>query len=147
MIAKFGLLPCLLALALAPVARASTMVETFGRADIVPSGGISVTQDLSFKAQVPSDIVLASDGIAKIRLNGVRSEVSLAVPSVFDLTRAGGMETLTVNMLNDQRFVVGGALRGNGSLSVDISGRVGLLGAAIAPGAYHGFLVVVAQYN
>jgi hypothetical protein len=123
------------------------MVQTVGSAEIVQSAGIAVTQDLSFKTQVPTNIVLSPGNAARIQLTGATNSVSLAVPSMFDLTRAGGMETLTVNTLDGNRSVVGGALRGNGALSVDVSGTVALLGAAMAPGAYHGFLVVVAQYN
>lgn len=147
MIAKFGPLLCLAALAVASGARASAMVQTDARAEIVQSAGIAVTQDLSFRSQTPTNIVLSQGQAARIRLTGVRGGVSLAVPSMFDLTRAGGLETLTVNTQDGYRTVVGGALRGNGALSVDVSGTVALLGARMAPGAYHGFLVVVAQYN
>ncbi len=150
---KFGPLFCLTALALfgASGARASAVVQTASRAEIVQSAGIAVTQDLSFKAQVPTDIVLSPGSTARVRLTGATDGVSLAVPSMFDLTRAGGLETLTVNTVNTlstlNRTVVGGALRANGALSVDVSGTVALLGVSMAPGAYHGFLVVVAQYN
>jgi hypothetical protein len=142
----------LIALAIASEAHASSMVQTPARAEIVAAAGIALTQDLSFRAQLPStSMIISSGGRARIRLTG--NTVSLATPS-FNLIRDGGLETLTVIIRNaiiqddeDRATVLGGALRANGALSVDVSGTVALMGRTMQPGAYRGLLVVVAQYN
>ncbi|MDB5456509.1 MAG: hypothetical protein JWP92_2094 [Caulobacter sp.] len=135
----------------ASTAFASAIVQTVGRAEIVQSAGIAVTQNLSFKALLPTNLaaVSASTSTASIALLGGQSAaVSLATPSAFDVTRAGGPETLTVTTVSPtEHAVAGGALRANGGLSVNVGGVVALTGETMAPGVYHGLLVVIAQYN
>jgi hypothetical protein len=149
MISTMRPLLCLIAFAMASEAHASATVQTPARAEIVAAAGIAVTQDLSFRTQLPStSIVVSSGGRARVRLTG--ATVSLRAPS-FDLIRDGGLETLTVMTAtqddSDRATVLGGALRANGALSVDVSGAVALMGQAMQPGAYRGLLVVMAQYN
>ena len=120
-------------------------------AQISDSAGILVTQDLSFQSQLPSgnlqSTAAAAAGTAA-SASSASDTVSPAVPTSFDVTRAGGPESYVVTTFGVPGSVLlGGGLRENGALSVDVSGRVALAGRSTVPGAYRGLLVVIAQYN
>lgn len=133
-------------------AGAAATARANGEVQITDSNGILVTQDLSFQTQLPSGNLqsFASSGSgANVLLTGSASQtVSLAVPTSFDVTRAGGPESYVVTTFGvPGSMLLGGSLRENGALSVDVSGRVALAGRSTVPGAYRGLLVVIAQYN
>ena len=156
----------------ASAAHAAT-AQNQATATIQDSGGILVTQDLTFQAQLPSVLptaslsspslatttpTTASASGANVTVTGnLGDTVSLAVPQTFDVTRAGGPETYVVSTYGvpgssvigapSINNVLGGVLRANGALSVDVSGRVAMAGRSAVPGAYRGLLVVIAQYN
>ena len=148
-------------LAWSPAALAGTTATAQGSAgaQISDSAGILVTQDLSFQTQLPSGNLqstaaaaastASSASSANVMLTGGAGDtVSLAVPTSFDVTRAGGPESYVVTTFGVPGSVLlGGGLRENGALSVDVSGRVALAGRSTVPGAYRGLLVVIAQYN
>lgn len=128
----------------------SATVQSVGRAEIGESASIQVLQDLTFNALLPPTVAATASpsSAANIQLLGKPGDaVSVAVPSMFGITRTGGQETLTVITTGLDRAVVGGSLRSNGALSVDVGGRVLFSGAILPAGAYRGLLVVVAQYN
>jgi len=153
MTAKFhSALALLAALGAASGAHASqsATVQSVGRAEIADSASIQILQDLTFNALLPPTIaaVASPSSAANIQLSGKPGDVvSVAVPSRFGMTRTGGQETLTVITTGLDRVVLGGALRANGALSVDVGGRVLFSGANTPAGAYRGLLVVMAQYN
>lgn len=153
MTAKFSsVLTLLVALGGASGAHASqsATVQSVGRAEIGESASIQVLQDLTFNALLPPTmaVVASPSSAANIQLSGKPGEVvSVAVPSMFGMTRTGGQETLTVVTTGLDRAVLGGALRANGALSVDVGGRVLFSGEILPAGAYRGLLVVMAQYN
>jgi hypothetical protein len=128
----------------------SATVQSVGRAEIGESASIQILQDLTFNALLPPTVaaVASPSSAANIQLSGKPGDaVSVAVPSTFRMTRTGGEETLTVITTGLDRMVLGGALRANGALSVDVGGRVVFSGEAVPAGAYRGLLVVMAQYN
>ena len=135
----------------AAAAGASATARANGEVQISDSAGILVTQDLSFQTQLPSSNLqsFASSGSGNVMLTGGAGQtVSLAVPTSFDVTRAGGPESYVVTTFGvPGSSLLGGSLRENGALSVDVSGRVALAGKSTVPGAYRGLLVVIAQYN
>jgi hypothetical protein len=81
--------------------------------------------------------------------------VSMAVPESFQVIRSGGTEALTVKTNTNAEYglagdgvVLGGAVMGSSSMSVNVGGAISLASAAqVTPGAYEGLLVVVVQYN
>jgi len=98
-----------------------------------------------------SDAALVPQGgsPAALTVTGAPGDtVSLAVPQTFNVTAAGGTGVLTVTTLGvGNNSVLGGSLRGNGSLSVDVGGRIALAGQVATPGDYSGVLLVIGQYN
>lgn len=81
--------------------------------------------------------------------------VSTAVPESFTVTRAGGTEALTVKTSTNNEYglqgdgvVLGGAVMGSNTMSVNVGGAISLASTdRLAPGSYEGLLVVVVQYN
>jgi hypothetical protein len=79
----------------------------------------------------------------------------MAVPESFTVIRNGGTEALRVTTntkseygIADDGVVLGGAVMGSNSMSVNVGGSVALASAGqLEPGAYEGLLVVVVQYN
>jgi hypothetical protein len=79
----------------------------------------------------------------------------MAVPESFQVIRSGGTEALTVKTNTNAEYglagdgvVLGGAVMGSSSMSVNVGGAISLASAAqVTPGAYEGLLVVVVQYN
>ncbi|MDB5477363.1 MAG: hypothetical protein JWP49_2874 [Phenylobacterium sp.] len=80
--------------------------------------------------------------------------VSMAVPQTFQVTRAGGTETLTVKTNTNSEYslagngvVLGGAQNAD-TMSVNIGGSLSMASNdPLVPGSYDGLLVVVVQYN
>jgi len=95
-------------------------------------------------------------GNATLTIHGQAGDaVSMAVPESFTVLRTGGTEALTVktntNMeygLSGDGVVLGGAVMGGNTMSVNVGGSIPLASTSQAsPGAYEGLLVVVVQYN
>ncbi len=141
---------------------------------IQESAGILVTKDLTFQAQIPSGAIagaaaavatvgstattnavggatLAPQGgtPANLTVTGAAGDtVSVSVPQTFSVTSTGGAGVLTINTIGGTtNSVLGGGLRGNGALSVDVGGRIALAGQVVTPGDYSGVLLVIGQYN
>ena len=139
---------------------------------LVQSAGIQVTNNLTFQAQLPPTITsptltasLTSPGSggdgtgvngsapaapAGVSLTGGAADaVSLAVPAALELSREGGSAggVQMAVLATDGRAVIVSGLNRDGTLSVDLAGRVTLAGTVVEPGAYEGLLLVIAQYN
>jgi len=144
-------------------ALALATVTTSASTQIQESAGIQVVQGLNLAlqignsaaaAQIGSNAIggqsLSSGSVAKVMLTGGAGDaVSLAVSPSLDATRASTQQTLVVQTFGGSAAssVLGGGLRNNGALSVDVGGRVALAGRNVSPGAYQGLLMVIAQYN
>src|SRR5471030_2077879 len=147
-------------------ALALATVTTTASTEIQESAGIQVVQGLNLATQIGSSAAaaqigstaiggqtlssLSSDSVAKVTLTGGAGDaVSLAVSPTLDATRASTQQTLVVQTFGGSAAssVLGGGLRNNGALSVDVGGRVALAGRNVSPGAYQGLLMVIAQYN
>jgi hypothetical protein len=150
-------------------ALALATVTTTARTQIQDSGGIQVVQGLNLAAQVGSGALaqagisaisgtvgsgvasnLSSNSVARVMLTGNAGDaVSLAVSPTLDATRTASQQKLVVQTFGGTTAstVLGGELRANGALSVDVGGRVALAGRSVSPGAYQGLLMVIAQYN
>jgi hypothetical protein len=147
-------------------ALALATVTTSASTEIQQSAGIQVVQGLNLATQIGSSAAaaqigssaigaqgvsgLSSNSIAKVTLTGGAGDaVSLAVSPTLDATRTNTQQTLVVQTFGGSAAstVLGGALRANGGLSVDVGGRVALGGRSASPGAYQGLLMVIAQYN
>jgi hypothetical protein len=127
-------------------------VVTTSSASIQESAGIQVIQGLDLATQIHSsaNAGLSNVSVAKVTMTGGAGDaVSLAVSPTLDATRAGTQEKLLVRTFGglSDSIVLGGPLRANGALSVDVGGRVALAGRSVSPGAYQGLLMVIAQYN
>jgi hypothetical protein len=95
-------------------------------------------------------------GNATLTVHGQTGDaVSMAVPESFTVVRTGGTEALTVKTntnaeygLSQDGVVLGGAIMGGDTMSVNVGGAISLASNERAtPGAYEGLLVVVVQYN
>ena len=144
-------------------ALALATVTTSASTQIQESAGIQVVQGLNLAlqignsaaaAQIGSNAIggqsLSSGSVAKVMLTGGAGDaVSLAVSPTLDATRTNTQQTLVVQTFGGSAAssVLGGGLRNNGALSVDVGGRVALAGRSVSPGAYQGLLMVIAQYN
>jgi len=144
-------------------ALALATVTTSASTQIQESAGIQVVQGLNLAlqignsaaaAQIGSNAIggqsLSSGSVAKVMLTGGAGDaVSLAVSPSLDATRASTQQTLVVQTFGGSAAssVLGGGLRNNGALSVDVGGRVALAGRSVSPGSYQGLLMVIAQYN
>ena len=150
-------------------AQTSASAQGQATATLQDSAGILVSQDLTFQSQLSTSSVngaaaaaaagaastvgsgasAGSASSANVTVLGASGDtVSMAVPTTFDVTRAGGPEAFVVTTFGvGGSSILGGGLRANGALSVDVSGRVALAGRSEVPGAYRGLLVVIAQYN
>lgn len=158
----YASLCALAALGCSATGHASPTAQNQANVVLQNSAGILVTRDLTFQSQLPASVLSSavaggafgggatgSASSANVTLLGASGDtVSLAVPQTFDVTRAGGPESYVVTTFGVAgTSVIGGGLRANGALSVDVSGRVALAGKSEVPGAYRGLLVVIAQYN
>jgi len=135
----------------------TTSATTNASAHIESSAGIELTgqvifQDIVISPQItvgPS-VFTASDASANVTVLGANA-VSLAVPESFELTRTGGVETLTVQTSSSGDFTAIDPLQGmlapGEALSIDVGGTIRVSADQLAPGEYRGLLVVVAQYN
>jgi hypothetical protein len=144
-------------------ALALATVTTTASTEIQESAGIQVVQGLNLFTQIGSNAVaaqigsnaiggqtLSSGSLAKVMLSGGAGDaVSLAVSPTLDATRTNTQQTLVVQTFGGSATstVLGGDLRANGALSIDVGGRVALGGRSVSPGAYQGLLMVIAQYN
>lgn len=138
-------------------ALALATVTTSASTEIQESAGIQVVQGLNLASQIGANAIsgpalsgLSSDSVAKVMLKGGAGDtVSLAVSPTLDATRTNTQQTLVVQTFGGSAAssVLGGGLRANGALSVDVGGRVALAGRSVSPGAYQGLLMVIAQYN
>jgi hypothetical protein len=119
----------------------------------------AVSPNAAFAGTVPSAGTGGTTaGVGNATLT-IRSEVgdalSMAVPESFTVVRNGGTEALTVRTntraeygLQDGGVILGGAVMGSNSMSVNVGGALSLASAdRLEPGAYEGLLVVVVQYN
>jgi hypothetical protein len=126
-------------------------VVTTASTTIQESAGIQVIQGLDLATQVNSRFSTGlSASVAKVTVTGGAGDaVSLAVSPTLDATRTGTQEKLLVRTFGGSAdsIVLGGPLRANGALSVDVGGRVALAGRSVSPGSYQGLLMVIAQYN
>ena len=141
-------------------------VTTTASTQIQESAGIQVVQGLNLATQIGSSAAaaqiassaisvptlskLSSDSVAKVVLTGGAGDaVSLAVSPTLDATRTDSQQKLVVETFagSATSSVLGGGLRANGALSVDVGGRVALAGRTVSPGDYQGVLMVIAQYN
>ena len=147
---------------------------TTGSTSISAPAAISVTQNLSFTIQPQSlntGLTItssAANGInANVLLTGGQT-ASVSVPATFDVTRVGGVETITVRTVGTATNVTsvtgasqvigvanGGVFTNpvtvvgnldNGVLSFSVGGAV-TVANNIVPGEYQGVLTVIAQYN
>ena len=144
-------------------------------ASISSPAAIAVTQKLSFTVHalaantgltVTSSAANGTNAVNVVLTGG--QTTSISVPATFEVTRAGGRETITVRTVRrgstiasldgatqvlgtaggdgfDAPVSVIGALD-NGVLSFSVAGQVAQAGA-LAPGEYQGVLTVIAQYN
>lgn len=147
---------------------------TAGSMSISAPQAIGVTQNLSFTvlpSTVNTGLVItssAANGLtANVVLTGAQT-ASIAVPATFEVTRVGGVETVTVRTVGPVTNVAlgGGAAQVNGVanggffnnpvsvvgtldsgvLSFSVGGEV-TLANNLVPGQYQGVLTVIAQYN
>jgi translation initiation factor 2 gamma subunit (eIF-2gamma) len=139
--------------ALAQTASATTNAG----AHVNDAAGIGLTgqvifQDIVISPQITvgPGINATSDASANVTVLG-SDAVSLAVPETFELTRTGGVETLTVQTSSSGDFTAIDPLQGmlapGEALSIDVGGTIRVSADQLAPGEYRGLLVVVAQYN
>jgi hypothetical protein len=144
-------------------ALALATVTTTASVQIQESAGIQVVQGLNLAAQIGTQAAasagqvgsgiasnLSSSSLAKVTLTGGAGDaVSLAVSPTLEATRDSTQQKLVVQTFGggSSSTVLGGALRADGALSVDVGGRVALAGRSVSPGAYQGLLMVIAQYN
>ena len=127
-------------------------VVTTASTTIQESAGIQVIQGLDLATQIHSSgfSALSNVSVAKVTVTGGAGDaVSLAVSPTLDATRTGTQEKLLVRTFggSSDSIVLGGPLRANGALRVDVGGRVALAGRNLSPGSYQGLLMVIAQYN
>jgi len=148
-------------------ALALATVTTTASTEIQDSAGIQLVQGLDLAAQVGASAAaqaglisgqvgsgiasnLSSSSLARVTLRGGAGDaVSLAVSPTLDATGTSNQQKLVVQTFGGSATstVLGGALRADGALSVDVGGRVALAGRNVSPGAYQGLLMVIAQYN
>jgi hypothetical protein len=146
---------------------------TTGSTSIGAPVAITVTQNLSFNVSqtVNTGLTITSSAVGGINANVVLTggqTASVSVPATFDVTRVGGVETVTVRTVGPVTNVVGtpgvgqvtGVANGGifsapvaivgsfdaGVLSFSVGGQV-TLANNLVPGQYQGVLTVVAQYN
>ena len=148
--------------------------STNGSTSISAPAAISVTQNLSFTIlpqSVNTGLTITSSAANGVNANVVLTggqTASVSVPATFDVTRVGGVETITVRTvgsatsvtsLNGATQITGvanggffnnpvtvvGSLDG-GVLSFSVGGAV-TVANNLVPGEYQGVLTVVAQYN
>lgn len=132
----------------------TTSATTNTSAHINDAAGIELTGQVIFQDIVINQITLGpaitSDASANVTVLG-NDAVSLAVPESFELTRTGGVETLTVRTSSSGDYTaidpLQGMLASGEALSIDVGGTIRVSANQLAPGEYRGLLVVVAQYN
>lgn len=119
----------------------------------------AVSPNAAFAGRVPSagtNGTTAGVGNATLTIRGQAGDaVSMAVPESFTVVRNGGTEALTVRTntsaelgIQGDGVVLGGAVMGSNTMSVNVGGALSLASAdRLEPGAYEGLLVVVVQYN
>jgi hypothetical protein len=93
---------------------------------------------------------ISANSVAKVTMTGGAGDaVSLAVSPTLDATSASTQEKIVVQTFGGASgsTVLGGVMRANGALSVDVGARVALGGQSVSPGDYEGLLLVIAQYN
>jgi hypothetical protein len=125
---------------------------TTSSTSIQESASIQVVQGLDLATQIHTGFPtgLSTASVAKVTMTGGAGDaVSLAVSPTLDVTRASTQEKLVVQTFGGASgsSVLGGALRANGALSIDVGGHIALAGRNVSPGSYQGLLVVIAQYN
>jgi len=147
---------------------------TNGSMSISAPQSIGITQNLSFTVlpgTVNTGLVITSStangGAANVILTGAQT-ASISVPATFEVTRVGGVETITVRTIGPVTNLVQGAgaaqVNGvanggffnnpvtvvgtldSGVLSFSVGGAV-TLANNLVPGQYQGVLTVIAQYN
>jgi len=123
------------AAAVASVGSAATSASnSVGSASLASQGGTLATQ-----GQTPANLTFTG---------AAGDTVSVSVPQTFSVTSNGGTGFLTVTTIGGTtNSVLGGGLRGNGALSVDVGGKIALAGQIATPGDYSGVLLVIGQYN
>jgi hypothetical protein len=157
--------------------------QTVASAEITDPVSITVTQNLTFTIQTTAVKTILNTGLTILPAtfisgagNGANAQVvvfdagnalSVAVPASIDVTRDGGVETISVRTVASTGSLLGadsgpvtgvlsgGAFTGpvtvtgvldDGILSFSVGGAV-TLADSLVPGNYQGVLTVVAQYN
>ena len=131
------------------VTTTTTATTSITEAATIRSTGELIFQDLVITPAIHIGPVVSASQTSNLTVLGADA-VSLAVPQFFDLTREGGMETLTVVTTAGGGYAIAGlqgmAMR-SGALSIYVGGTIRVRADQLAPGEYRGLLVVVAQYN
>jgi hypothetical protein len=150
------LTPLLLPTVTASAISSATSFGSVGTAGVAATGtNTSGATGASSTSGAPNTNVTTGSN-ATLTIHGQAGDaVSMAVPESFQVVRTGGTEALTVKTNTNAEFglandgvVLGGAVMGGSSMSVNVGGAISLASADnVAPGAYEGLLVVVVQYN
>jgi len=139
------------AIAGAAAAASSVGAASAGGAARAAAGSAATATFATTAAPANSGTTLVPQGVtpANLTLTGAAGDtISVSVPQTFSVTSNGGTGFLTVtNIGSGTNSVLGGSLRGNGALSVDVGSRIALAGQVITPGDYSGVLLVIGQYN
>jgi hypothetical protein len=151
-------LPIVSTTAVVPVARVTAPPTTVGATSTSGTTGVSgtgVTNSATTTTTTTGAAAPAPLSNATLTIYGQSGDaVSMAVPQTFQVTRAGGTETLTVKTNTNSEYalagngvVLGGAQNAD-TMSVNIGGSLSVASNdQLVPGSYDGLLVVVVQYN